>query len=170
MTSAGSPHTSDLNRTFRRLAQLNRVDSAISARMGHHAVEQRQPEVLHGYRRQIGDQQRQHQLDGLQLTDLPLAAEPQTRDQQQVQDDGAEKRSCQAIHALSIGYFSQYAPAGRKYAARSVCIDTQNVKGGFGHRFRHKRHAPTRRRIFSANTSLQKLEIQKVFLRFCALS
>ena len=34
MTSAGSPHTSDLNRTFRRLAQLNRVDSAISARMG----------------------------------------------------------------------------------------------------------------------------------------
>ena len=60
---------------------------------GNDAVEQRQGEVLHGYGGQVGDQQRQHQLDGLQLTDLSLAAEAQARDQQQIENDRAEKGS-----------------------------------------------------------------------------
>ena len=51
---------------------------------GEHPVDQRDAEVLHGHRRQVGDDQGQHQLADLQFPDLPLPHEPQPHHQDQV--------------------------------------------------------------------------------------
>ena len=78
---------------------------------GNYSVDQRRVEVLHGHRRQVRQQHGQHQLNGLQLADLALAGQAQPRDQQQIQDDGAEKSSG---HEHSP-FYGQYAPMGESY-------------------------------------------------------
>lgn len=93
---------------------------------GDHPVEQRQGEVLHGNGGQIGDQQRQHQLDGLQLADLPLAADAQSGDQQQIEDQGTEKRGGHGSTSFRSCIPKQYVPAAGKLcrgtAAQPLCI------------------------------------------------
>ena len=59
---------------------------------GDDALQQRQAEVLHRYRRQVAEQHHQNEFNGLQLADLPLSGEPQTHDQQRVQQHRAKKR------------------------------------------------------------------------------
>ena len=110
---------------------------------GHHAVDQRRVEVLHGHRRQVRQQHAQHQLDGLQLADLALAGQAQPRDQQQIQDDGAEKSSG---HEHSP-FYGQYAPMRESYteAIGPRPFDIQNAepeKGGTPGKSHTKRHVP----------------------------
>ena len=109
---------------------------------GNDAVEQRQGKVLHGYGGQVGDQQRQHQLDGLQFADLPLAAEAQARDQQQIENDRAEKGSRRG-GANYVGIQRQ---------SRFV-YSSQNGKEDLG-TGRHKRQRSYSRRMFPAGLSL----------------
>ena len=59
---------------------------------GDQAVEQRHAAFLHGDRRQIGNEQRHHQLDRLQLPELPFAHDPHGRDNEYVDYHGADSR------------------------------------------------------------------------------
>ena len=56
---------------------------------GEHAGEQRNAKVLHRHGGQISDDEVQHQLRGLQLAHLALAHEPDTQNDEQIEDDGA---------------------------------------------------------------------------------
>ena len=55
-------------------------------------VDQRDAKILHGHGCQVGNDQCQHQLAGLQLTDLPFAHQPQAGHQNEIEYHRAEKR------------------------------------------------------------------------------
>ena len=51
--------------------------------------QQRDAEILHGHRGQIGDHHGQHQLTGLQFADLPLSHQPQADHNEKIENDRA---------------------------------------------------------------------------------
>ena len=51
---------------------------------GDHPGEQRDAEILHGHRRQVRDDQGEHQFRGLQLPHLALAHQPDPGDDEDV--------------------------------------------------------------------------------------
>ena len=61
---------------------------------GDDAVNQRDAEILHGDGSQIAEKHGQHQLDGLQFSDLTLAGDAKSCNQQEIKNDGAEKCRC----------------------------------------------------------------------------
>ena len=61
---------------------------------GDDAVDQRDAEILHGDGGQIAEKHGQHQLDGLQFSDLTLAGDAKSCNQQEIKNDGAEKCRC----------------------------------------------------------------------------
>lgn len=67
-----------------------------------HAGEQGNAEVLHGDCGQIGDEQGEHQIGGLQLTNLAFAHQAQADDNQKIEDNGADKCDHHAARPLSV--------------------------------------------------------------------
>ena len=116
MTSAGSPHTSDRNRTFRRLMQLNRVDSAISARIGTTPLSRGMPKSCMGTdaRSEISSVSTSSIGSSSPICRLPLRRSPTISSRYRI--TVRRKAVAKLIHALS--WFFQYAPMRPEYAAR----------------------------------------------------